>query len=286
MTTESHVSHAVTPRRTYLIGRARPNAIVGRNRESGEIALIIVGAFLGMMCGLLVPVLSLRIVLPGGLPAARPRRGVRAVQAPHVLQVVRDQPQLQAHPAPGHHLPQHRHGGRHPARRPRGRDRAAAGHRPHQLAGRALRPGRDRRTAARRPAHGDGRDRDRGPGRRPARLRGPGGPRRPLRHPAQARGQRRRLRHPPADAGPHPARRPGRPRQGRRRTRRRRRAALAAGLVRPTAVDGVDQQRAAPRLPRRLHALHPRTGRRGARDGPAARRQAAARWTGTRGSPS
>ncbi|GDY64107.1 hypothetical protein SAV14893_035000 [Streptomyces avermitilis] len=68
MTTESHVSHVVTPRRTYLIGRARPNAIVGRNRESGEIALIIAGAFLGMMCGLLVPVLALRIVLLTGFP--------------------------------------------------------------------------------------------------------------------------------------------------------------------------------------------------------------------------
>ncbi|MFC5956598.1 SCO6880 family protein [Streptomyces pratens] len=62
------MSHPVTPRRTYLIGRARPNAIVGRNRETGEIALIIVGAFFGMMAGLLVPVLSLRIVLLAGLP--------------------------------------------------------------------------------------------------------------------------------------------------------------------------------------------------------------------------
>ncbi|WP_369217316.1 SCO6880 family protein, partial [Streptomyces flavofungini] len=68
MTTQSHVSQPVAPRRTYLIGRARPNAIVGKNRETGEIALIIVGAFLGMMCGLLVPVLSLRIVLLTGLP--------------------------------------------------------------------------------------------------------------------------------------------------------------------------------------------------------------------------
>ncbi|MFJ5264142.1 SCO6880 family protein [Streptomyces sp. NPDC088387] len=62
------MSHPVAPRRTYLIGRARPNAIVGRNRETGEIALIITGAFLGMMCGLLVPVLSLRIVLLMGFP--------------------------------------------------------------------------------------------------------------------------------------------------------------------------------------------------------------------------
>lgn len=68
MTTDSHVSHVVAPRRTYLIGRARPNAIVGRNRESGEIALIVIGAFLGMMCGLLVPVLTLRIVLLSGFP--------------------------------------------------------------------------------------------------------------------------------------------------------------------------------------------------------------------------
>ncbi|GHE99637.1 hypothetical protein GCM10014715_64700 [Streptomyces spiralis] len=68
MTTESHMSHTVTPRRTYLIGRARPNAIIGRNRETGEIALIVVGAFIGMMCGLLVPVLPLRIVLLTGFP--------------------------------------------------------------------------------------------------------------------------------------------------------------------------------------------------------------------------
>ncbi|MBM9508421.1 SCO6880 family protein [Actinacidiphila acididurans] len=50
------------PRRTYLIGKARPNAIVGKNRETGEIALIIGGAGLGMLCGLLVPILLLRIV--------------------------------------------------------------------------------------------------------------------------------------------------------------------------------------------------------------------------------
>ncbi|MEE1931361.1 SCO6880 family protein [Streptomyces sp. TRM 70351] len=60
--------HAVAPRRTYTIGRARANALVGKNRETGEIALIVVGAFLGMMSGLLVPVLSLRIVLLTGFP--------------------------------------------------------------------------------------------------------------------------------------------------------------------------------------------------------------------------
>jgi len=61
-------SHPLAPRRTYLIGRARPNAVVGKNRETGEIALIIAGAFTGMMCGLLVPALSLRIVLLMGFP--------------------------------------------------------------------------------------------------------------------------------------------------------------------------------------------------------------------------
>ncbi|WP_030568906.1 SCO6880 family protein [Streptomyces aureocirculatus] len=68
MTTQSHVSPPVTPRRTYLIGRARPNAIIGRNRETGEIALIIGGAFLGMMCGILIPFLALRLVLLMGFP--------------------------------------------------------------------------------------------------------------------------------------------------------------------------------------------------------------------------
>ncbi|MGW2207742.1 SCO6880 family protein [Streptomyces sp. NPDC001781] len=79
MTTEAHLSHPVSPRRTYLIGRARPNAIIGRNRESGEIALIVVGAFLGMMCGLLVPALPLRIALLSGLPML----AVAAVYVPY-----------------------------------------------------------------------------------------------------------------------------------------------------------------------------------------------------------
>ncbi|UZJ30150.1 SCO6880 family protein [Streptomyces endophytica] len=72
-------SHPVAPRRTYLIGRARPNAIVGKNRETGEIALIIAGAFLGMMCGLLVPMLPLRIVSLTGFPML----GLAAVYVPY-----------------------------------------------------------------------------------------------------------------------------------------------------------------------------------------------------------
>jgi len=55
-------------RRTYLIGKSRPNAPIGRNRESGEIVLIIFGAFLGMMWGLLMPILPLRIAGLVGLP--------------------------------------------------------------------------------------------------------------------------------------------------------------------------------------------------------------------------
>ncbi|MFE9008202.1 SCO6880 family protein [Streptomyces sp. NPDC007875] len=61
-------SHPIAPRRTYLIGRPRPNAIVGKNRETGEIALIIGGAFIGMMCGLLAQVLMFRIVALVGFP--------------------------------------------------------------------------------------------------------------------------------------------------------------------------------------------------------------------------
>nr|WP_202451701.1 SCO6880 family protein [Streptomyces sp. SID4948] len=51
-----------------MIGKARPNAIVGKNRETGEIALIIAGAGLGMISGLAVPVLLLRIVGLVGWP--------------------------------------------------------------------------------------------------------------------------------------------------------------------------------------------------------------------------
>ncbi|THA25686.1 hypothetical protein E4198_14150 [Streptomyces sp. RKND-216] len=65
MTTSTHLA---APRRTYMIGRARPNAIVGKNRETGEIALIVAGAFLGMMSGLLIPVLSARIPALVGFP--------------------------------------------------------------------------------------------------------------------------------------------------------------------------------------------------------------------------
>lgn len=68
-----------TRRRTYLIGRARPQAIVGRNREAGEIVLIVAGAFLGMMSGLLIPHLTVRIVGLAGFPLL----ALAAVYAPY-----------------------------------------------------------------------------------------------------------------------------------------------------------------------------------------------------------
>jgi hypothetical protein len=50
-------------RRTYLIGKAKPNALIGKNRETGEVFLIIFGAFLGMMWGLLfTSFLPLRLI--------------------------------------------------------------------------------------------------------------------------------------------------------------------------------------------------------------------------------
>ncbi|MGW7007868.1 SCO6880 family protein [Streptomyces sp. NPDC054933] len=54
----------IAQRRTYLIGKARPNAIVGKNRQTGEIALLVIGAFIGMVWGLAITILPLRI---GGL---------------------------------------------------------------------------------------------------------------------------------------------------------------------------------------------------------------------------
>ncbi|OEV06049.1 SCO6880 family protein [Streptomyces oceani] len=65
MTTSSHTA---APRRTYMIGRSRPSASIGKNRETGEIALIVAGAFVGMMSGLLIPMLTVRIPALIGFP--------------------------------------------------------------------------------------------------------------------------------------------------------------------------------------------------------------------------
>ncbi len=63
MTTEP-----VARRRWYLIGRARPQAIVGRNRENGELLVLLVGGSLGLFCGLVVPYLALRVAGLVGFP--------------------------------------------------------------------------------------------------------------------------------------------------------------------------------------------------------------------------
>ncbi|MFC5906116.1 SCO6880 family protein [Streptacidiphilus monticola] len=66
-------------RRTYLIGKARPNAVIGRNREAGEIFLIIFCAFLGMLWGIFVKVLVIRLL---GL-IALPLLGFAVVYLPY-----------------------------------------------------------------------------------------------------------------------------------------------------------------------------------------------------------
>lgn len=55
-------------RRTYLIGKARPNAVIGRNREAGEIYLIIFCAFLGMMWGIFGQYLPVQLLGLVGFP--------------------------------------------------------------------------------------------------------------------------------------------------------------------------------------------------------------------------
>ena len=57
-------------RRSFLIGKAKPNAIVGRNRETGELAVLVVGCALAMIAAFIVPTLFLKILVIIGLPAA------------------------------------------------------------------------------------------------------------------------------------------------------------------------------------------------------------------------
>ncbi|HEV3169370.1 MAG TPA: SCO6880 family protein [Actinocrinis sp.] len=65
MTTEAHER-----RRSFLIGKAKPNAIVGRNRETGELAILVLGCALAMIAGFVVPTLALKIITIVGLPTA------------------------------------------------------------------------------------------------------------------------------------------------------------------------------------------------------------------------
>jgi hypothetical protein len=55
-------------RRTYLIGKAKPNAMVGKNREHGELMVLLVGCGLGLISGLTLPWLPLRVACLFGFP--------------------------------------------------------------------------------------------------------------------------------------------------------------------------------------------------------------------------
>jgi hypothetical protein len=57
-------------RRSFLIGKAKPNAIVGRNRETGELALLVAGCTVAMIAAFAVPTLVLKIVSIVGFPTA------------------------------------------------------------------------------------------------------------------------------------------------------------------------------------------------------------------------
>jgi hypothetical protein len=57
-------------RRVFVFGKPKPNAVIGRNREPGEIALLLVGGLAGLMWGLTVPLLPLRILGLVGFPVA------------------------------------------------------------------------------------------------------------------------------------------------------------------------------------------------------------------------
>ncbi len=55
-------------RRTFLIGKGRPTAMVGRHREPGELLLLFAGASVGVLCGLALPWLPIRVAGLVGLP--------------------------------------------------------------------------------------------------------------------------------------------------------------------------------------------------------------------------
>lgn len=66
-------------RRTFQIGKPRASALIGRGREPGEIGLLLAAGAAGLLLGLLLPWLPLRILALAGLPAA----GAVAVWAPY-----------------------------------------------------------------------------------------------------------------------------------------------------------------------------------------------------------
>jgi hypothetical protein len=63
-------SQSVDRRRTFLIGKAKPNAIIGRNRETGELVILVLGGGIAMISGLVVPTLMLKILCFIAIPAA------------------------------------------------------------------------------------------------------------------------------------------------------------------------------------------------------------------------
>ncbi|MGH3328265.1 MAG: SCO6880 family protein [Streptomycetales bacterium] len=58
----------VTRRRTYLIGKAKPSAVIGKNREPGELALILFCCGLGLISGIVLPWTPLRAATLVGFP--------------------------------------------------------------------------------------------------------------------------------------------------------------------------------------------------------------------------
>jgi hypothetical protein len=63
-------SEPIARRRTFVFGKPKPNAVIGRNREPGEIALLLAGGLAGLIWGLAVPLLALRVLGLAGFPAA------------------------------------------------------------------------------------------------------------------------------------------------------------------------------------------------------------------------
>lgn len=64
MTTEQ-----IATRRLFLIGKPKPQGIIGHNREPGEVLFLLGGGALGLVCGLALPLLPLRVAGLVGFPA-------------------------------------------------------------------------------------------------------------------------------------------------------------------------------------------------------------------------
>jgi hypothetical protein len=49
-------------RRAYLLGKAKPSALIGRNRETGEIGVIVVCCAISLLSGFFVPTTFLKVL--------------------------------------------------------------------------------------------------------------------------------------------------------------------------------------------------------------------------------